>query len=373
VPGTGGSQLQAKLNKPKVLHWYCSQKTSDYFTLWLKKSSLLPFAIDCWVDNMRLVYDKTTKIMKNAPGVETRVPGFGNTDTIEHLDTDNLVKYFAPMVDALVSWGYERGVTVRAAPYDFRYGPESQSEYFTKLKSLIEETYSANGNKKITLMSHSLGCPYSLVFLNKQTKGWKDKYILQWITLSGVWGGTAEQVSLYSSGNTLGIPHFLVHPLTVRGEQRTCTSNMFLLPSRELWTGDEILAKTPERTYTVNNYDKFFEDIGFPLGITLRNLVGNLTYPLTSHAPHVTVHCLYGTGKDTAESFTFGEGEFPDTQPKITYGNGDGTVNIRSLQACSKWKQRQLYNVTLKQYPSVDHNGVLSDENVHNYVKTLLI
>jgi len=71
----------------------------------------------------RLVYDKTTKIMKNAPGVETRVPGFGNTDTIEHLDTDNLVKYFAPMVDALVSWGYERGVTVRAAPYDFRYGP----------------------------------------------------------------------------------------------------------------------------------------------------------------------------------------------------------------------------------------------------------
>ena len=53
VPGTGGSQLQAKLNKPSVLHWYCSQTTSDYFTLWLKKSSLLPFAINCWVDNMR--------------------------------------------------------------------------------------------------------------------------------------------------------------------------------------------------------------------------------------------------------------------------------------------------------------------------------
>jgi len=148
---------------------------------------------------------------------------------------------------------------------------------------------------------------------------------------------------------------------------------MFLLPSRELWTGDEILAKTPERTYTVNNYDEFFNDIDFPLGMSLRKLVGNLTYPLTTHAPNVTVHCLYGTGKDTAESFTFGEGEFPDTQPKITYGDGDGTVNIRSLQACSKWKQRQLYYVTLKQYPSVDHNGVLSDEIVHNCVKTLLI
>ena len=116
----------------------------------------------------------------------------------------------------------------------------------------------------------------------------------------------------------------------------------------------------------MNNYDEFFNDIDFPLGVSL-------TYPLTTHAPNVTVHCLYGTGKDTAESFTFSEGEFPDTQPKITYGDGDGTVNIRGLQACSKWKQRQLYFVTLKQYPSVDHSGVLSDENVHNYVKTLLI
>ena len=34
-------------------------------------------------------------------------------------------------------------------------------------------------------MSHSLGCPYTLVFLNKQTQDWKDRYILQWITLSG--------------------------------------------------------------------------------------------------------------------------------------------------------------------------------------------
>ena len=61
--------------------------------------------------------------MSNAPGVETRIPGFGVTDTIEYLDTDHLIKYFAPVVDALVSWGYERGVSVRAAPYDFRYAP----------------------------------------------------------------------------------------------------------------------------------------------------------------------------------------------------------------------------------------------------------
>lgn len=55
VPGTGGSQLEAKLNKPSTLHWYCHRTSSSFFTLWLQKTSLLPLAIDCWVDNMRYV------------------------------------------------------------------------------------------------------------------------------------------------------------------------------------------------------------------------------------------------------------------------------------------------------------------------------
>ena len=76
----------------------------------------------------RLVYDEETNTVHNAPGVETRVPGFGQTNTIEYLDTNNMVKYFKPMVDALVSWGYERGTSVRAAPYDFRYAPGKYGE-----------------------------------------------------------------------------------------------------------------------------------------------------------------------------------------------------------------------------------------------------
>ena len=163
-----------------------------------------------------------------------------------------------------------------------------------------------------------------------------------------------------------------MNPLTVRGEQRTYSSNAYLLPSRELWSVDEVLVKTAERTYTVNDYDDFFKDIGFPLGITMRKMEENMTYPLTAHSPNVTVHCLYGTGVNTTASLIFGEGEFPDTQPHVVYGDGDGTVNRRSLEACSKWSQRQPYNVTLKQYPSVDHNGILSDENALSYIKTLL-
>ena len=58
-------QLEGKLNKPSVLHWYCSKTTSDYFTLWLKKSSLLSYTIDCWNYNMGGInsYRKTSLII----------------------------------------------------------------------------------------------------------------------------------------------------------------------------------------------------------------------------------------------------------------------------------------------------------------------
>ena len=65
-------------------------------------------------------------MMENTPGVMTRVPNFGNTSSIEYLDPalSHPGQYFAPFVQSLVDkFGYERGLNIRAAPYDFRYGP----------------------------------------------------------------------------------------------------------------------------------------------------------------------------------------------------------------------------------------------------------
>jgi len=50
---------------------------------------------------------------------------------------------------------------------------------------LIEETFQMNGGKKIMLLSHSMGVPYTLRFLHQQTQEWKDKHIVAWTTISG--------------------------------------------------------------------------------------------------------------------------------------------------------------------------------------------
>lgn len=53
VPGDLGNQLEAKLDKPSVVHYICYKKTDTFFTLWLNLEQLVPVAIDCWIDNIR--------------------------------------------------------------------------------------------------------------------------------------------------------------------------------------------------------------------------------------------------------------------------------------------------------------------------------
>ena len=133
VPGDGGSQIEAKLDKPAVVHYVCSKKTDYWFSLWLNMELLVPIVIDCWVDNMKLYYDNVTRKTSNSPGVQIRIPGFGNSTSVEWIDPSKASpgNYFATIADTISSFGYERDVTLRGAPYDFRKAP---SKYFVEKK-----------------------------------------------------------------------------------------------------------------------------------------------------------------------------------------------------------------------------------------------
>ena len=72
----------------------------------------------------RLVYNPATNDYSNTPGVDIRVPGFGDTITVATTATDGSTAgtfpYMNKLINYFVSQGYVSGTTIRAAPYDWR-------------------------------------------------------------------------------------------------------------------------------------------------------------------------------------------------------------------------------------------------------------
>lgn len=316
---------------------------------------------------MKMIYNSTSRMTQNAPGVSIRVQGFGTTDSVEFVDPAKVIgtSYFEPIVKRLIDLGYERDKNIFGAPYDFRRAPNELKEYFNDLTSLIELAFERNGGQRVILICHSMGCLNSLYFLNTKTQRWKDEYIKSVISLSGVWGGSVKAMKAFASGDNFGV--VVIPSLSLRKDIRTFPSLAYLLPSQEIWPHDTVLMKHHNQTYTVKDYKQFFEDIKYPLGYEMWLDVRNLTSPTV--APGVEVHCLHGFKVTTIEGLEYPLGNFPDgSRPKISYGDGDGTVNLISLQACNNWKTKQRQPIYYKNFTSIDHMTILSDERILEYI-----
>lgn len=76
---------------------------------------------------MRLEYNNVTRTTNNSPGVLIRIPGFGNSSVVEWIDPSRASAgaYFKDVANMLTNLGYERNVSLRGAPYDFRKGPSN--------------------------------------------------------------------------------------------------------------------------------------------------------------------------------------------------------------------------------------------------------
>lgn len=369
VPGILGSQLEGRLAKANhIPHWFCP-KDSDWYTLWLSIDQLLPWEVGCFSDNVMLHYDNKTGTFHNTDGVETRIPGFGNTTHIEYLDPHTkYFVYFHTMVQHFVDKGYVRGRTIVGAPYDWRYTPDllQKQGYFSELKTLIEKTYAAGGDKRVVVIVHSMGAPVTLYFLTDIVdQVWKDKYLKAFVTISGVWRGAANALKAFVSGQNEGI--IIDLPIWGRAAQRTYPSTAFLMPPpTDTWPRDRVLIVTPQRNYTAWDYQSLFDDISFPRGYQMFADFGTLTSALTP--PNVTTYAFYGHQFPTPEKFVYTEGEFPDTEPEELMGDGDGTVNLVSLEACRRWAREMNYDLTMVKFADVEHVNAIKNAEVIQHV-----
>ena len=168
------------------------------------------------------------------------------------------------------------------------------------------------------------------------------------------------------SGDNNQIP--VISSLKIRQQQRTAVSTIWLFPNANTWPADQVLIQAPTANYTVQDYQRFFQDVGFPDGWEMRKD----TEPLVSalEPPRVSMHCLYGSGVPTPELYRYTT--FPDGEPAVTYGDGDGTVNLRSATQCKRWVGKQTQPVKLVELPENEHVNMLLNQTTVAYIKAVL-
>uniref|UniRef100_A0A8C3E003 Phosphatidylcholine-sterol acyltransferase n=1 Tax=Corvus moneduloides TaxID=1196302 RepID=A0A8C3E003_CORMO len=336
VPGCLGNQLEAKLDKPDVVNWMCYRKTEDYFTIWLNLNTFLPVGVDCWIDNTRVVYNRTSRKMSNAPGVHIRVPGFGKTYSVEYLDQSKLA--------------------------------EEQPEYFQNLKALIEEMHDEY-QRPVFLIAHSMGNLHVLYFLLQQTQAWKDQYIGGFISLGAPWGGTVKPLRILASGDEQGIP--LMSNIKLREEQRMTTTSPWMFPTTLAWPESHVFISTPSYNYTYRDYRRFFTDVNLEDGWYMWEDMKDLLKDLPP--PGVDTYCLYGTGFPTAETYIYDE-HFPYEDPvDIIYGDGDDSVNTRSLELCKRWRNQQKQKVYVQELRGAHHFNMVFSNLTLSYINEILL
>lgn len=166
---------------------------------------------NCFAGLMKLEYDDSGPVIKTKkiPGIDVKIVGTtpetrskdtwdcgmdGVLDIIPDIPEPHELTYFKNTYKKLLEMGYISGLTAQGVPYDFRMDNKNDPIYKNYLP-LVKEMYSMI-NKKVVLLSHSMGSYRTYTLLNEMTQEDKDKYIRQYIAAAPVLVG-ASQVSKY--------------------------------------------------------------------------------------------------------------------------------------------------------------------------------
>lgn len=276
---------------------------------------------------------------------------------------------FFNLISELLNLGYQRGKSVRGAPYDWRLAPVSHSDFFRRFKELIEDTYHKNGRRKVVLAAHSMGGTYTTYFLRQQTEAWKNKYVRYMLSLNVPYGGATALLWLYASGYNWGIN--FISAKKVRDEERTYESPAFMMPNDLAWNENDVVLITKDKQYTIKDYEEFFKDIGHRNGVKIWQRARVNTTEERMH-PGVDFVCVYAHGLPTGSTLDYRRSHFPDEQPSVLHEDGDKTVTTRSMKVCEMWDNHPKYKFELKKFKGIGHNDLLYNEDFYSYLEKLL-
>ncbi|PRP78561.1 putative 1-O-acylceramide synthase precursor, partial [Planoprotostelium fungivorum] len=297
-------------------------------------------------------------------GIRTRVPYYGEVRGVKHLDKLGTANIWGNIIEQLEEFGYTNNATLRGHPYDWRVGPNGYEEEYTKLKALIEETSTMNGDVPVSLCSLSMGSPYLAKFFQTMDVSWKERYIHSWISVGGVFGGSLWPVSTLMTEQGL----YVLSGDSFKRTLGSWGSMMWLMPSSEVF-GNHTIVQTNKRNYTGSDIEDLLRDARFDRSLSIyKDVKEYQSFP----APGVDTVCIYGVGIPTQSKIEMKKGLRAPRTYTITEEEGDGTVLLPSLNYCEKWKDQQAKPVKIVQMDQLRHaDGVKDPRVIHILMEKL--
>eukprot|EP00041_Stephanoeca_diplocostata_P010351 m.164768 g.164768 ORF g.164768 m.164768 type:complete len:294 (+) comp18115_c0_seq12:238-1119(+) len=188
LPGLPASLLQYTLNNSAPIPGmdWCSCSTSGWTPLYPPPANVSNGDIGCYLENMILVpagNDTTSRGFKPMrTNMSTRVVDWGGFSGMVQFDQ---------CIQRFNKSGWVPGVSLRGAPYDFRFPAFGFADtFFSALQNLVESMANATGGThKVSLWAISDANGVVLAFLQRMSVPWKNRYIARWIADSPLWSG----------------------------------------------------------------------------------------------------------------------------------------------------------------------------------------
>ena len=228
----------------------------------------------------------------------------------------------------------------------------------------------------MTIVAHSLGGPVSLYFLNKRvTQKWKNKYIHAFISLSAPWAGSSQALGaavlskLELLGYSIAIPQISEFLSSIA---QTWPSLFWLFPKAVAFHNQTLLqvyTNDNKTIYTANDYQQLLEDFSMTESWEMLEDINAINHKFKP--PNVTFHCLYGIGFPTTQSYIYNK--VTGLKSELSYSDGDGVVNVQSLETCLMFGKRQKAPFTHKRFPDSNHFSILKSEVILAEIESVVV